>query len=110
MESITLITIAPPAGAPTVDRGGGATHGAVDKVAAKVGNAISYDSFAAQLEKILAQVQSLATRVKAGIGEYSADEIAIGLAVSAEGSIGIATAGIEASIEVTLKRRGSADA
>jgi hypothetical protein len=35
---------------------------------------------------------------------WDLDEISVSLAISAEGSVGIATAGAEASIEATFKR------
>ena len=46
-----------------------------------------------------------ACREKARAAGFEMKSIEIGIAVSAEGSIGVATAGVEASITVTLERK-----
>jgi hypothetical protein len=38
------------------------------------------------------------------LGAFSVEAVKISLAVSAEGDIGIASAGVQASVEVTLNR------
>ncbi|MBL0938313.1 MAG: hypothetical protein IBJ03_05435 [Gemmatimonadaceae bacterium] len=87
------------------DRLGGVTHGVIAKAIAKTALEIPADQFAAQLEVVIGAVQAIAGRVKAEVAEYGVDEITIGIAVTGEGSVGVATAGVEASIEVRLKRR-----
>lgn len=89
---------------PPDDRETGHLHGFFRRSAAVVTANIPAEQFGEQLEKVMANVQSVAERFKGKMGEYSAEEIKIGLAVSAEGTIGVATAGAEASIEIKLKR------
>src|SRR5262245_51644392 len=103
-HSITLIVPTAAAAAAIQDRGQGEQHGLVGNAVASVTRSIPSEQFAAQMEAVIGQVQAIAARLKSAVAEYSADEIKIGLAVSAEGTIGVATAGMEASIEVTLKR------
>jgi hypothetical protein len=57
------------------------------------------------IAKLSDQVSAIAAALqeKQG-GKFSVASIEIGLAISAEGSIGIATAGVEASISLTLER------
>lgn len=99
-----IITDAPPPSG-TEDRLGGKTHGDIRRAVARATLDVSADEFATQLEAVISVVQTIAGRLKTQVAEYSADEITIGLAVSGEGSIGVATAGVEASIQVSLKRR-----
>jgi hypothetical protein len=103
-NSLPLIVMStPPIQAP-VDRGGGETHGVISRAVAEVSRSIPYDEFSLQLESVIGSVQAVADRLRANVAEYSAEEITIGLAVSGEGTIGVATVGVEASIQVTLKR------
>jgi Trypsin-co-occurring domain 1 len=104
-KSIPLISVSAPPPQPPVDRGGGEPHGVIKRAVAEVARSIPYEDFATQLESVIGSVQAVADRLKADIAEYSAEEITIGLAVSGEGTIGVATVGVEASIQVTLKRR-----
>jgi hypothetical protein len=89
----------------TEDRLGGATHGVISRILGRAALDVSVEQFAAQLETVVSAVQAIAARLKAGVAEYSAEEITIGIAISGDGNIGVATAGVEASIQVTLKRR-----
>ncbi|HEX7152217.1 MAG TPA: CU044_2847 family protein [Thermoanaerobaculia bacterium] len=106
-DSIPLIGLVVPVAEDGGDRFGGQEQGFVEGAAARVVKSISPEQFAAQMEQVIGTVRLVAERLKAGVGDYSTDEITIGLAVSAEGSIGVATAGVEASIQVTLKRKDS---
>lgn len=103
-DSITLIVPTAAVAAPIEDRGGGEQHGFISGAVASVTRSIPSEQFAAQMEAVIGQVHAIAERLKGAVGEYSAEEITIGLAVSAEGTIGVATAGMEASIEVKLTR------
>jgi hypothetical protein len=103
-DHITLILASPRPAADTADRMGGETHGIITKALGKATIDVSAEEFKSQLEKVIGLVQTVAARLKAQVADYTADEITIGLAVSAEGSVGIATAGVEASIHVNLKR------
>jgi hypothetical protein len=105
-ESIKLIVVSPPAPTGERDRLGGQTHGVVSHALAKAAEIdVPTERFASQLQSVIGMVQGVSDRLKDRVGSYSAEEITIGLAISGEGSIGVATAGVEASIEVTLKRR-----
>ena len=104
-EQINLIYLESPDATIPVDRGGGETHGMIKGVVKRVTRAIPYEDFATELEKVMGQVQAAARSLRAEVEGYEADEISIGLAVSGEGDIGVATAGVEASIEVTFKRK-----
>ena len=104
-KSITLISLSSgeSAGA-SVDRGGGEAQGAVTTMAAKLANSIPIEGFSEKFVEIIDKVKVIAENLKVGVGGYEAEEITINLAVTAEGNIGIATAGVEASIEVCLRR------
>lgn len=101
---VTLVVAQAPETAAPSDRLGGETHGIIRSAFGRTVD-IPYERFSDQLEKAIELVQKVAERVKAQVADYAADEISIGLAISAEGSIGIATAGVEASVHVTFKRR-----
>ncbi len=99
------------------DRGGAEEHGRVtEAIKALVGKAtniepIDPEVFAERLSTSVADAaKAVQAKIFATIGQFSVEEIAISLAVTAKGDIGIASAGMEASIEVTLKRRSGADA
>jgi len=104
-DSINLISVGVPVTPAGGDRFGGQEQGFIERAAAGVAKSIPYDQFAVQMEEVIGKVHAVAERLKAEVGEYSADEIKIGLAVSTEGTIGVATVGVEATIEVVLKRK-----
>lgn len=63
---------------------------------------------AAELNKITGQIEKLIAVVKTSpVGDMRLDGIEVGLAISAEGSIGIATAGVEASITLSFTKESS---
>lgn len=110
-DDLTLVVA--PAGRSAVDdegtdRLGGVGHGAAER-AVKAVKSVSWEDFASQLRRIVSQTKLITEQVEAGIGAYEAREIAIGLAVTGEGTIGVATVGVEASISVTLRRRSSGE-
>jgi hypothetical protein len=100
-----------------VDREGAEEHGRVrEAIKALVGRATKIESidpevFAERLSTSVADAaKAVQAKIFATIGQFSVEEVAISLAVTAEGDIGIASAGMKASIEVTLKRRSEAGA
>jgi hypothetical protein len=106
--SITIITIK---SVGTVlseaDRKGFEDHGLIPSVVDGVARKIESEQFLRQVEEAVEKVRAIAERIKGRVGEFEADEITIGLAVSGEGSVGVATVGAEASIEITFKRNKS---
>ena len=88
------------------DRGGGESHGLVSRGVDTFVSEVPLDKVGAQLKRILERVGSALTDVRVGVPGWVIDEIKVGLSISAEGNIGIATAGVEATIEVALKRMG----
>jgi hypothetical protein len=105
-DSIPLIGPGIPAGkeAPD-DRMGGEQHGFIPRIFTGVTKNVPAEQFGVQMEQVIGKVREVSARLKSEVGEYNVEEIKIGLAVSTEGTIGVATAGVEASIEVTLKRK-----
>jgi hypothetical protein len=64
------------------------------------------ESMRADLEKLSETVSTIAESLQAKqAGAFGVKTIEIGLAITAEGSIGIATAGVEASVSITLERK-----
>jgi hypothetical protein len=104
-NGIKLIVGAPAAGADErVDGGGGETHlshefgGSVAKVVE-----IDPEKLRVDIDRCLAQMkQVFADLERPTIGGWKVEQIGVGLSVSAEGSVGVATAGIEASIEIVF--------
>jgi hypothetical protein len=86
------------------DRLDGVVHGPVTKIVEKVSKAIDADLFIVQINSIVEKVSMATSRIAKVAGEFSADEITIGLAITGEGSIGIATVGAEATIEIKFSR------
>ncbi|MVM36536.1 hypothetical protein GO730_00750 [Spirosoma sp. HMF3257] len=86
------------------DRGHDEKQGVIPNLVNSVVNNIDADHFIDQVEGIATKVQAIAERMKGRVSEFEVDEITISLAISADGSIGIATVGAEASIEISFKR------
>ncbi len=105
-KEIQLITLPskPPAHEGVVDRLGGEQHGVVEKAFQHVTGSVRYEKFATQLGETLRNVRAATEALDVPMGDFEVSEITIGLAVSGEGNIGVATAGVEASIQVRLKR------
>ncbi len=58
-----------------------------------------------KLNKIIAQLRKVLGEIeKSSVGSMQLKSVEVGLAVSAEGSIGIATAGVETSITLSFER------
>jgi hypothetical protein len=101
---IKLIVAAPqPMQDEETDRGGGQTHslrgffgGAVTKV-----TEIDPEKLRDEVNKCLDKMkQVFADLQRPSIEGWKVEHINVGLSISAEGSVGVATAGVEASIEV----------
>jgi hypothetical protein len=57
------------------------------------------------LDKLMGPITKAMSAVEATFKEFSLEEITIGLAVTAQGDVGIASAGVESAIEVTFTRK-----
>ena len=89
----------------SVDRKGGETHSLRSAVAGLAKVDIDPDLLGRNLDRCLGQVEGLLVDLaKRTVKGWAIENISVSLAVSAEGSIGIATGGLEASIEVSFAR------
>ena len=108
LDKGTILLIAPEQGEVCVsgkDRLGGQEHGAIEWTRRLVAKPADVDQFAERLSTSISNAANILQEALGGkVGGYSVEEIAVSLAVTADGNIGIATAGVEASVEVTLKR------
>jgi hypothetical protein len=85
------------------DRGGGETHSLRGFFGGTVAKVVEIDpaKLRADIDKCLGQMKQIFADLKhPSIEGWSVDHINVGLTVSAEGSVGVATAGVEASIEI----------
>jgi hypothetical protein len=65
---------------------------------------------AADLERTQKEIDALLGKIKVhGSGGFRLMEVEVSLAISAEGSIGVATAGVEAGIALTFAHGGSSE-
>ena len=89
----------------STDRGGGKTHslpGLLKTVSRTV--EISPEDLRNNIDKCLQQMKQVFANLKGPtIDGWSVESISVGLSISAEGSVGVATAGMEASIEIGFK-------
>jgi hypothetical protein len=92
------------------DREGAEEHGGVEIVSLNLSgyeaSPIETDSF---LDKLMGPIDRAMHAVERTFHDFSLHEIKIALAVTAEGDIGIASAGVESSIEVTFQRKDGGD-
>src|SRR5438874_2706170 len=107
-ENSKLLVISPAAAVlpqqiPSGDRLGGHEHGFVERaLSAFQSKPIDPDVFSDRLYNAIAKATgAVQAKVSDTLGAFIVDEVVIKLAVSADGDIGIASAGVEASIEVT---------
>jgi hypothetical protein len=90
----------------TVDRGGGRRHSLGGRARKLVAKVVDEEAFRDSLSRTLDQVVGLFEEIGARAVEgWKVEQISVSLGVSAEGSIGIATAGAETSIEVSFGPR-----
>jgi len=97
---------------PPADRGGGEEHGRIGEAVHKfIGRAVHITPIDPEIfaEKLSASLSHAAAAIQQKVattfGSLTLDEITVSLAITADGDIGIATAGLEASIDVTFKRK-----
>lgn len=87
-----------------VDREGGETNANFIRKFFKNEEPVDIDKIKYNLDQCLDGIRDIMTDLKQRVLDgWQLDGVSISLAVSAEGSIGIATAGVEASIEVSFK-------
>lgn len=90
------------------DREGGKQHGGLTLLNL---NAVPTEAKAVKVktdkfvEKVLKPISSAMGAVQDKFQALAVDEIKLSLAVSAEGDIGVASAGVETSLEITFKYR-----
>jgi len=90
--------------AQTKDRAGGETHGLTDWAKRKASEVeIDTENLKKNIQETLGSIDDVLREVAHNFSEnWKLESISVGLSVSAEGSVGIATAGVETSIEVSF--------
>lgn len=90
----------------TADREGAEEHGGVEIVSLNLSgyeaSPVETESF---LNKLMGPIENAMRAVERTFKDFSLHEIKVALAVTAEGDIGVASAGVESSIEVTFRRK-----
>ena len=90
------------------DREGGEEHGGVEVISLNLSgyeaSPVEAESF---LDRLMEPIDKAMRAVERTFKDFRLHEITISLAVTAEGDIGIASAGVESSIEVTFQRKES---
>lgn len=89
------------------DREGGETHGMKEFFQRKASEIkIDADELKRNIEETINKITDTLKDVGQTVSDnWKLDSISIGLSISAEGSVGIATAGVETSIEVSFSPR-----
>ena len=105
MNKIKIITNQNPQ-LTTPIRGGGEQHSLTQDAVKKVNRAIevSTENIEAQILNVLNVFNSTFEKIQTTAGHYTIDEFSLSLAVSAEGDLGLVSAGAEATIEVKFKK------
>lgn len=87
-------------------RGGGEEQSLASNAIKKVGDAIEIgvETLEGQIINILNSFNSTLDRIETVSNKFNIDEFSLSLAISAEGNIGLVSAGAEATIEVKFKR------
>ncbi|WP_268849163.1 Pepco domain-containing protein [Flavobacterium aestivum] len=90
----------------TPNRGGGEEQSLTNNAIKKVGQAIevSAETIEEQILGILQVFNSTFDKIETSASKYKIDEFSLSLAISAEGNIGLVSAGAEATIEVKFKK------
>lgn len=104
-QKIMLIVATPAGGQETRDRGGGETHSLKTLFTGAVAKAVPIDpgKLRADIGDCLAKLKQVFADLKRpSIDGWSVENVTVGLSISAEGSVGVATAGVEASIEIAF--------
>jgi pyridoxine 5'-phosphate synthase PdxJ len=88
------------------DRMGGQEHGLIESARKLLAKPVDAGAFAERLSSSISNAAVVMERAfTERLGGYAIEDITLSLAVTSEGDIGIATAGVEASVSVTLKRK-----
>lgn len=106
-RGVTLIvpTVEVDTASATHDRGGGEAHGLGSFVRRLTSKTIDEDILQKNVERCMEQLKELLGSVRDhSLEGWEMEELSVSLAISAEGTVGIATAGAEASIEATFRR------
>jgi len=102
-DTIMLIVAGSPA-AEYTDREGGSQHTSLIGKLFSHEKPVDFSKVKQNLDSCIAQVSNVLSDLKKkAIDGWELESVSISLAVSAEGSIGVATAGVEAGIEVSFK-------
>lgn len=105
-QKIMLIVATPAAGEQEkTDRGGGEAHSLKSFFTGVMAKAVPIDpgKLRADIGDCLAQLKQVFADLKRpSIDGWSVENVTVGLSISAEGSVGVATAGVEASIEIAF--------
>lgn len=109
MTNLTIIVPAAAAAVPERIREadkGGEQHGLREAVARLVGYVPKdTEQLDKKLAETIAQLQEVIGKIeKSSVGSMQLKSVEVGLAISAEGSIGIVTAGVETSITLSFER------
>lgn len=86
------------------DRAGGETHGLTEWVQGKAKEVeIDAEKLKTNIRETMKKIDEVLQEVTDDFtGKWKLESISVGLSISAEGSVGIATAGVETSIEVSF--------
>ena len=92
---------------PIKDRKGGKTHGLKETVHHLFSKKpVDPETLKNNLQNCIEQVGSVLSNLGDSITEgWEFDGVSVGLAINAEGSVGIATVGVETTVEVNFKRK-----
>ena len=92
---------------PITDRGGGQVHGLKEVVGHLIREkGVNRGKLSDNLQNCLGQVGSVLSSLGEGIAEgWELEGVSVGLAINAEGSVGIATVGVETAVEVNFTRK-----
>ena len=87
-------------------RGGGEEQSLAGNAIKKVGQAIEVgaETIEEQILNILQVFNSTFDRIETSASKFKIDDFSVSLAISAEGDIGLVSAGAEATIEVKFKK------
>ncbi|WP_422359997.1 CU044_2847 family protein [Reichenbachiella sp.] len=106
MSKIKIISIQT---SPNIEpiRGGGEEQSLIKNAAKKIGQSIevSSDMVVDQIRDAVSTINSAIDKFQDTSKEFPIDEIKLGLAISADGNIGLVSAGAKATIEVKFKRK-----
>ena len=91
------------------DRGGGETHGMKEVLQKIVGQKnVDPETIKRNIEECMSQISEVLSKVSQNVTEnWKLGSVSVGLSINAEGSIGIATAGVETSIEISFVPKSS---